>query len=107
MPARCRAPGCGRFVTNGEDHCARHPDIHPPEDLSVELNALRSVLKRLLREIQDLEKLAVLVPRVTGASVNVIRTRYQIGGPAQLDVLAVLSPILEELDRLPSESARS
>jgi hypothetical protein len=100
MIERDREPGCGHFATNGEERNPGAPGKGPPNDLSLEVDALRSILGRLLDEVGDAERLAMHVPRLTNASTQVSRTRHQTGGPAHHELLELLTPTLEELDRL-------
>src|SRR5688500_5505753 len=73
---RCHAPGCGRFVPTGVDHCARHQaDATPVTPLHEEIDALRYVLARLVREVDDLETLARHVPRVSSVSIQATRAQ--------------------------------
>lgn len=98
MRRRCRAPGCGRFVSANAVSCDSHIDSGPVEVLAEEIDALRYVLRRVRKEIDDVEVQAKLIPRVSSVSIQAIRTRYQIGG-AGTDIMTVLTPILEDLDR--------
>jgi hypothetical protein len=100
-PTRCRSAGCGRFVADGADRCARHTPVPAPEPdliLRQEIEALRHVLGRLVREMDDLESLARHVPRVTSVSIQAARTQHQIGGRGQSDILAILGPALDDLE---------
>jgi len=99
-PTRCRSAGCGRFVTAGADRCASHPPppaSEPDPVLRPEIEALRLVLDRLVREMDDLERLARHIPRVTSVSIQAARTQHQIGHRGQGDILAILGPALDDL----------
>lgn len=104
MPTRrCRAPGCGRFVAARADVCSRHRDAEDGDVLHVEIHALRHVLSRLLREVDDLDTLVKHIPRVSTVAIQAAKARHQIGERGQGDLTAFLFPILEELDRLQEE----
>jgi hypothetical protein len=98
MPRRCRVPACGRFVRAGEEVCARHAGEEPGEALTVEIDALRLVLRRLLDQ-NDLEMQARHVPRVTSVAIQASRAQHQIGGRREADVLTFLGPVLDDIER--------
>ena len=98
---RCQAPGCGRFVGAGADVCDRHrttPEKPPASALREEIDALRYVLKRLVREVQDLDTLARHVPRVSSVSIQATRTQHQIGQHGQEEIEALIASVLPDLD---------
>ena len=100
-PPRCRSAGCGRFVAAGMDHCPRHGPSGAGDGgpvLGPELEALRYVLDRLVKEMTDLEQLARHVPRVSSVSVQAERTRHQIGGRDEDTIRAALRSVLADLD---------
>lgn len=102
MPSRrCPAQGCGRFIATEVDHCARHAHDPTPDDnvLAEEIRALRHVLGRLMREMDDLDTLARHIPRISSVAIQAARARHHIGEGGHGDVMARLRPILEELDR--------
>lgn len=97
---RCHTPGCGRFVTTGVDHCARHQaDATPVTLLHEEIDALRYVLARLVREVDDVDMLARHVPRVSSVSIQATRAQHQIGKRGRDDLATVLRPVLADLDK--------
>jgi hypothetical protein len=96
---RCHTPGCGRFVATGANHCARHQaDTTPVATLREEIDALRYVLARLVREVNDLETLARHVPRVSSVSIQATRAQHQIGERGKGDIATILRPVLADLD---------
>lgn len=99
-PRRCPVAGCGRFITAEAAHCARHASADRVDDdvLGEELGALRYVLGRLLREIDDLDVLSTYIPCVSSVAIQAARARHQIGDRSRDDLMTFLGPILEELD---------
>lgn len=81
-------------------HCAQHAPAQYTDDgvLAREIHALRYVLGRLMREIDDINVLATYIPRVSSVAIQAARARHQIGEHNRNDLMAFLGPILEELD---------
>ena len=66
--------------------------------LTEEIGALRMVLSRLVKEEQDLTKLASSVTRVASVAVQAARTQRAITGDAAQGLTNALTQILAELD---------
>lgn len=66
--------------------------------LTEEIGALRVVLSRLVKEEQDLTKLASSVTRVASVAVQAARTQRAITGDAAQGLTSALTQILAELD---------
>lgn len=98
-PRRCLALGCGRFVSAQAELCPRHVrDVDDGDVLHAEIHALRHVLNRLLREVDDIDMLAKHIPRVSSVAIQATKTRHQIGERGRDELMSFLGPILEELD---------
>lgn len=102
MPSRrCLAAGCGWFVSPQMEFCPRHArDVDNGDVLDAEIHALRHVLDRLLREVDDLDTLARHIPRISSVAIQAAKARHQIGARGQDDLMTLLRPILEDLDRM-------
>lgn len=94
---RCRATGCGRFVAAGTTTCARHTET-PTDELGEELAALRTVLGEVMTKVKDAEIRARLVPRLVSVAIQARKAQHQLGSGAAEELMAMLAPVLEELD---------
>lgn len=102
MAHRCLDPGSGQCVRSGEDGCGDHAglsDPPAPEVLAQEIDALRYVLQRMMKEINDVDVLATFVTRITSVAIQAARARHQISGEAPPDLLTMLEPTLSTLAR--------
>ena len=107
MPSqRCRAPGCGRFVTSSAEWCRRHAVEHGTSTavLDFEIRALRYVLTELLNRNLEIEQLATLIPRVSSIAIRAEHARHLIGSQKHDEMMEFLGRVADELNRRDSPS---
>jgi hypothetical protein len=88
-----------RHNTRGAEETADN-GLQPREPLTPYLEALASILTRVLDETTDLDLLVRHVTRLTGSAVQATRLSAQRGDKKSTDTLANLESLLAEAERL-------
>lgn len=98
-PRRCRAPGCGRFISANQVTCQHHrPPDEDNDDFEPEIRAIRQILDETLKYVRDAEVRAKLIPRIVSVSIQASKARHQFGSQAGGELTTLITAVLEEMD---------